>query len=177
MTTRTVDMPDLSGEAGPFTAFFRGLDGSLLNAGGDVVAEIGLSGRFTLDVSESLAGVFSARVYEGTSEDPDTIVWSGWSKSGQTELQSEYPSDVVFTGSGPIAVTITVNDGAAPLQSADVRLTSGSTVFQGSTNASGVVSFSVPAATYTVSIGRIGYTFASVSLLLALLLPEPFFWT
>lgn len=69
------------------------------------------------------------------------------------------------TGSGARTVTITVNDGAAVLQNAKVRLTEGVNTYTGSTNASGVIVFNVDDATYTVGITKSGYTYAGTTLI------------
>lgn len=68
------------------------------------------------------------------------------------------------TGSGARTVTITVNDGAAALQNARVRLTEGANTYTGLTNASGVVVFNVDDATYTVAVTKAGYSFAGTTL-------------
>lgn len=64
------------------------------------------------------------------------------------------------TGSGAYTLTITVNDGTTVLQGATVRLVEGVTSLVGTTNASGVVAFSVDAATYAVAITKDGYSFS-----------------
>ena len=68
------------------------------------------------------------------------------------------------TGTGARTVTITVNDGSAVLQNARVRLTEGANTFTGLTNASGVVTFNLDDATYTVSITKSGYSYAGATL-------------
>lgn len=68
-------------------------------------------------------------------------------------------------GTGARTVTITVNDGAAALQNARVRLTEGVNTYVTPTNVSGVATFNVDDATYTVSITKSGYTYAGTTLL------------
>lgn len=68
------------------------------------------------------------------------------------------------TGTGARTVTITVNDGSTVLQNAKVRLTEGANTFTGLTNVSGVVTFNVDDATYTVSITKSGYSYAGTTL-------------
>jgi hypothetical protein len=63
------------------------------------------------------------------------------------------------TGSGAYTLTVTVNDGTSALQNATVRMVEGVNAFVGQTNASGVVSFSLDAATYSVAITKDGYSF------------------
>ena len=68
------------------------------------------------------------------------------------------------TGSGARTVTITVNDGTTALQNARVRLTEGANTYTGLTNASGVVTFNLDDATYTVGITKSGYSYAGTTL-------------
>lgn len=68
------------------------------------------------------------------------------------------------TGTGARTVTVTVNDGATVLQNAAVRLTEGANSFKSLTNVSGVVTFNVDDATYTVGITKSGYTYAGTTL-------------
>jgi hypothetical protein len=69
-------------------------------------------------------------------------------------------------GTGARTVTITVNDGASPLQNAVVRLTEGANTFTSTTNASGVIDppFNVDDATYVVSISKAGYSYGGTTL-------------
>lgn len=67
-------------------------------------------------------------------------------------------------GSGAYVVTITVNDGSTALQNATVRMTEGANTFEAATNVSGQASFSLDAATYTVSITKAGYEFTPTTL-------------
>ena len=68
-------------------------------------------------------------------------------------------------GAGARTVTITVNDGATALQNALVRLTEGVNSYTALTNASGVAVFNVDDATWTVSITKVGYTYAGTTLI------------
>jgi hypothetical protein len=68
------------------------------------------------------------------------------------------------TGTGARTVVVTVNDGATALQNAAVRLTEGANSFKGLTNVSGVVTFNVDDATYTVGITKGGYSYAGTTL-------------
>lgn len=72
--------------------------------------------------------------------------------------------DPYAAGSGPYLVTITVNDGTSAIEGATVRLTAGTNVMHADTNASGMVTFSALAATYTVMIGKAGYQFTPTTL-------------
>jgi hypothetical protein len=66
-------------------------------------------------------------------------------------------------GSGAYTIAITVNDGATALQTARVRYTEGANTFIALTNASGVATFNLNAATYTVGITKDGYTYAGTT--------------
>lgn len=67
-------------------------------------------------------------------------------------------------GSGARTVTVTVNDGSSALQNATVRMTEGSNTYIASTNASGVATFNLDDATYTVAITKSGYSYAGTTL-------------
>jgi hypothetical protein len=68
-------------------------------------------------------------------------------------------------GTGARAVSITVLDNlASPIQSATVRVSRSGQTFSVQTNASGLASFSLDDATWTVSITSPGYSFAPVLL-------------
>jgi hypothetical protein len=60
-----------------------------------------------------------------------------------------------------------VNDGTTALQNATVRLSEGVNAFAGQTNASGVVAFSLDAATYSVAITKDGYSFTPTTKVVA----------
>ncbi len=64
------------------------------------------------------------------------------------------------TGSGAYTLTIQVTDGTTALQGATVRLVEGVTSLTGTTNASGIIAFSVDAATWSVAITKDGYQFS-----------------
>lgn len=68
------------------------------------------------------------------------------------------------SGTGARTVTITVNDGTTALQNARVRLTEGANTFTAQTNASGVATFNVDDATYTVAITKAGYSYSGTTL-------------
>lgn len=66
-------------------------------------------------------------------------------------------------GTGARTLTVTVNDGAASLQNARIRLTLGAATIVQSTNASGRATFNLDDGTWTVAITKIGYTFAGTT--------------
>lgn len=63
------------------------------------------------------------------------------------------------SGTGAYVVTVTVNDGTDPLQSATVRLTEGIDSFTDDTDVSGVATFSLNNNEYDISITKPGYQF------------------
>ncbi len=68
------------------------------------------------------------------------------------------------TGTGARTVTITVNDGTTALQNAKVRMTEGSNTYTATTNASGVATFNLDDASYTVAITKSGYSYSGTTL-------------
>lgn len=68
------------------------------------------------------------------------------------------------SGSGARTVTVTVNDGTTALQNARVRMTEGANTYTALTNASGVCTFNLDDATYTVAITKAGYSYAGTTL-------------
>jgi hypothetical protein len=69
-------------------------------------------------------------------------------------------SDVaVSAGTGANPVVVTVSSGTATLQGATVRFTNGGQTYVGTTSASGTVSFSLDALTWSVAITNPGYQF------------------
>jgi hypothetical protein len=68
------------------------------------------------------------------------------------------------SGTGARTVTITVDDGTTALGSATVRMTAGVNSFTATTNVSGVCTFNLDDASYTVAITKGGYTFAGTTL-------------
>ena len=78
----------------------------------------------------------------------------------QTEILTAIAGLSASSGSGAYTLTVQVTDGTTALQGAKVRLTQGVTSLTGTTNASGVVAFSVDAATWNVAITKDGYQFS-----------------
>jgi hypothetical protein len=72
-----------------------------------------------------------------------------------------------LAGSGARTVTITVNDGSTALEAANVRVTQGAESYVQSTNASGVATFNLDDATWTVSITKAGYSFPGALLVVS----------
>jgi hypothetical protein len=95
MPTITIDLPDISGEAGPFSLWLRKRsDRALVNTGGDLLTEIEVAtvktGVWSATIAETIpAEDCHARVYEGTTETPANIIGGGILYNGQTEVGKE----------------------------------------------------------------------------------------
>ena len=189
--TITLQALDLSGET--LTMFLRKADGSLLNTGGDAMTEAGSTGVFTAILAESRTGLgpLAVRICSG-SETADNLLYDGFLVEGTTVIDSVMRAELdssslrsalgmsaadldaqldailaaasAGAGTGARTVTITVNDGTTALQNAVVRLTEGSNTFRALTNASGVATFNLDDATYTVAVTKSGYTYAGTTL-------------
>lgn len=189
--TITLHSLDLSGET-TLMLFLRKDDGTLLNTGGDALTEISSSGVFTATLAEARTGLgdLSYRVCLATEtadnllidgflpETETTIGASGTAVLDSASLRSalgmsaadlDDQLDAVLAasggaGTGARTVTITVNDGTTALQNAVVRFTEGSNTFRALTNASGVATFNLDDATYTVAVTKSGYTYAGTTM-------------
>ncbi len=73
-------------------------------------------------------------------------------------------ASISSSGSGAWLVTVTVNDGSAPLQGALVRFTMGAESSSARTNSSGVATFGLDTGTWTVVITLSGQDFAPTTL-------------
>lgn len=67
------------------------------------------------------------------------------------------------SGTGARTITVTVDDGATALQNATVRFTEGINSYTATTNASGIATFNLDDASYTVAITKAGYSFAGTT--------------
>ena len=189
--TITLQALDLSGET--LTMFLRKSDGTLLNAGGDAMTESGSTGVFTATLAEARTGLgpLAVRICAG-AETADNLLYDGFLVEGTTVIDSTVNAELdssslrsalgmsdadldaqldailaaasAGAGTGARTVTITVNDGTTALQNAVVRLTEGSNTFRALTNASGVATFNLDDATYTVAVTKSGYTYAGTTL-------------
>jgi len=167
MATVSIHMPENTGVTG-FTLYLRKTsDGALVNTGGDAMTETPSgSGRFTATVAEAWTETLHATVLDGSS----LAVRDGWLADDSTIVQDSYPATVTVSGggggsgTGARAVTITVNDGTTALQNATLRLTEGANTFTAQTNVSGVATFNVDDATYTVAITKAGYSYSGTTL-------------
>jgi hypothetical protein len=168
-TTISISLASISGEAGPFTLFLRKTsDRAIVNTGGDALTEVEVAtvktGVWTATVAETIpAEDCHARIYEGASEAAAAILIDSILYESETEIGKE-PSSGGGSGTGARTVTITVNDGTTALQNAIVRMTEGVNTYTATTNVSGVCTFNLDDATYTVSITKSGYSYAGTTL-------------
>lgn len=81
-----------------------------------------------------------------------------------TQLDAILAAASAGAGTGARTVTITVNDGTNVLQNAVVRFTEGSNTYRAITNASGVATFNLDDATYTVAVSKVGYYYAGTTM-------------
>jgi len=155
-------------------------DNSLLNTGGDTGSDAASIGSFTWTVAEDRpAEQMLARIYEGSTETAANIIIDSVLNVGLTEIGAETAvldsstqaqidaieeALVGLAGTGARTVTITVNDGTTVLQNASVRVTEGANTFLAVTNSSGVATFNLDDATYTVAITKSGYSYAGTTL-------------
>lgn len=189
----TIVFSDLSLSGETLTMFLRKSDGTLLNTDGDAMTESGSTGVFTATLGESRTGLgpLAVRICAG-SETADNLLYDGFLVEGTTVIDSVMRAELdssslrsalgmsaadldaqldailaaasAGAGTGARTVTITVNDGTTALQNAVVRLTEGSNTFRALTNASGVATFNLDDATYTVAVTKSGYTYAGTTL-------------
>lgn len=161
MATVSWHRPELTGVT--LSLFLKSPTSSTVaNTGGDACTES--NGLFTATVAESLTGWYFAELRESPYALAD-VVATGWvNMSAASPVVVETIFDGASIGTGARSVTITVNDGTTVLQGAQVRLSSGAESFSAVTNSSGIATFSVNDATWTVAITKAGYSFASTSL-------------
>lgn len=153
------------------------------NAKGQYVASFGeasaISGDYTLILFSGTRPVaIGYRTFAGTdaeiaTETPPTVELDSASLRaalGMSAADLDDQLDAILAaasagaGTGARTVTITVNDGTTALQNAVVRFTEGSNTFRALTNASGVATFNLDDATYTVAVTKSGYTYAGTTM-------------
>jgi hypothetical protein len=153
------------------------------NAKGQYVASFGeasvISGDHTLILFSGTRSVaIGYRTFAGTdaevaTETPPTVELDSASLRsaiGMAAADLDDQLDAILAaasagaGTGARTVTITVDDGTTALQNAVVRFNEGSNTFRALTNASGVATFNLDDATYTVAVTKSGYTYAGTTL-------------
>lgn len=114
----------------------------------------------TLTLSTATFGVYD----KADTRDINTRALDIQSRIPDSLENGRIKASIVGTGTGARTVTITVNDGAAVLQNATVRLSQGVENYVGKTNSSGVIVFAVDDATWDVAITKSGYRFTPTTL-------------
>lgn len=112
--------------------------------------------------------ITAATIFSDAGTEIAAAVWNA-ATSGLTTVGSigKKLADATFgggSGTGARTVTITVNDGTTVLENALVRMTEGANTYTALTNASGVATFNLDDATYTVSVTKQGYTYSGTTL-------------
>lgn len=147
----------------PTAVHVRNLVGGTETAGSTITALD--DGLYSAEFS-ALSGDFTLHLLDGSAVMGVGSVWDVTNTAS-----TFYEQDLVQpssggggSGSGAYVVTITVNDGVTALQNATVRLTDGGNSYTATTDVSGVASYSLDNATYTVSITKGGYSFTPTTL-------------
>ena len=154
------------------------------NAKGQYVASFGeasvISGDHTLILFSGTRPVaIGYRTFAGTdgetaTETPPTVELDpaalrsalGMSAADlDDQLDAVLSAATAAAGTGARTVTVTVNDGTTVLQNAVVRFTEGSNTYRALTNASGVATFNLDDATYTVAVSKVGYYYAGTTMI------------
>lgn len=126
------------------------------------VASICVKGTYTGGVIEGVPHPVVG--YDGTATAVGANTTAPATPTDVNDAETAILAAIDGSGTGARTVTITVNDGAAALQNARVRLTEGANTYTALTNVSGVATFNVDDATYTVAITKSGYTYAGTTL-------------
>jgi hypothetical protein len=152
------------------TAGYAGLDWSKITA---PTTTVGLSGTTiktatdieadTVDIQSRLPATLDSGNMRSSVQSmaPNTLTASALAADAVAEIAAAVGGS---GGSGARTVTITVNDGTNALQNAKVRVTQGAESYLGTTNVSGVVTFNLDDATWTIAITKAGYTYAGTTL-------------
>lgn len=84
----TVSFPDIMGDVSAYSVFLRDDAGTLLNTGGDTIAEIGASGIWSFTLSENRVAntPYLARIYSGPLEVAANLVYEDDLHPGQTRI-------------------------------------------------------------------------------------------
>lgn len=147
-----------------------GIGGNLIVGGVvDVTGSVGFGDVFTVSGLVTFGAGFT--VVGSMTVDTNAIPWNAdWTADvlttlGMASSDLDTQLDAILaaagggTGGGANVVTITVDDGADPLENAIVRLAEGVNSYSTTTDASGDAVFSLDDATYTLTITKGGYSF------------------
>ncbi len=128
--------------------------------------ELGSSARVKLHGTQDDYAPLKASDYTAPLTAASTRTALGMSAADlDTQLDAILAAASAGAGTGARTVTITVNDGTTVLQNAVVRFTEGSNTYRALTNASGVATFNLDDATYTVAISKVGYSYAGTTMI------------
>jgi hypothetical protein len=115
----------------------------------------GTAGSTAEGLDNAGGGLTVAAIADGVWDEAQ----SGHTTAGTFGRFLDAQVSAINTGTGAYSVTVTVTDGTSALENATVRVTEGVNSFVGATDASGNVTFSLDAATYTVSLTKGGYSY------------------
>ena len=103
----SIQVADISGDSATYTAFMRNESGSLLNTGGDAIAEVGTTGLFTYTLGEArVAGAdYWIRIYSGTTEVKENLVYDDILYAGQTMVGRKFPAESITVIRGTVGPT------------------------------------------------------------------------
>jgi hypothetical protein len=103
----------------------------------------------------------------------DNALQVDWADGGRLDLildavledtGTTLPAQIAGAGTGARTVTVMVDDGSDPLESAMVRFTKGAATYTQATDASGNATFNLDDGTWTVAISLFGYTYSGTTL-------------
>lgn len=149
------------GLSGTLMLFPRGSD-AVANGSGDAVTEqTNRKGVYRATVDEALTGLHEAYLVDGGGN----VLFAGVidlvdSTAVQTVAELAHAITQSGSGFGARTVTVTVDDGADPLEGATVRLSKGSESYTQRTAVDGQCTFNVNDGTWAVAITVAGYSFA-----------------
>jgi len=106
-----VRFPDISGDAGTFTAFLRHpTTGALLNTGGDTITESGSTSLWSFTLAEPRAENvnYDVAIYSGASESAASLVYDGILRAGMSRV------DEVFEAQNRTFISGTVGAATTP---------------------------------------------------------------
>ena len=167
-TDRSTELDEINGDEGSGAGNFSSQTDSVeaIRDRGDAAWVTGAGGGAGGDATEAKQDTIIVHLTDvkGTAfaKDTDSLVnlaHIGADSDTLKTLSDQIDGIAGGSGSGARTVTVTVDDGTTALENATVRFTEGVNTYTGSTNASGVIVFSLDDATYTVSISKAGYTF------------------
>jgi len=180
---KTDNLPSDPADASDIAASFASIAATLSTIAAYIDTEVAAIKAKTDNLPASPAAVGSAMTladdaitaakFDETTAFPVVSADSGSTRIARTGADSdtlETISDQIDgvsggTGTGARSVTITVNDGTSPLETAKVRVTQGAETYLGTTNSSGVATFSLDDATWTVRVTKPGYTLSAQTLI------------